>query len=440
MGLIIVLVAGWLALIVVSRIDELFFPGQGLTGLPDIPGVDQGDGEFDGQINVLVMGLDRRPSEGDLPTRTDTMFVVTIDGPSKTAGILGIPRDLWVEIPTRDGTSFYEARINTAYLTGEQQDYPGGGPGLAKEVVERNLGVAIDHYVVIDFEGFIEAIDELGGVDVFVEEEIYDPFYSETELPGDFHPLNFQVGMLHMDGQTALDYSRTRYGNSDLDRIRRQQQVIFAAIDKATERRLVSLDELTGLWGQFKDVIDTDINDFKVPGFAALAAQINPSDITALSLGAATRGWTTPEGAQVLLVDKDMVQELVTALFSDRKLSQESARVEVQNAAGADGLAARVVDYLEAFGFSGESLAAADGFDGALRPLTEIIDFSGKTHTVERLVSLLDVSPDQVRSGDPNDRSLVTADGIDVLVILGIDANANDFVTGTTEVDESDGG
>lgn len=428
-GLGIVVAATWLALVVVSRIDELFFPGQGIGGLPALPGVQQDAEGPAGRINILVMGLDRRPREGNEPTRTDTMFVLTIDSDTKTAGILGIPRDLWVEVPYRDGSGFYQARVNTAYVTGESQGYAGGGPGLAEKVIEHNLGISVDHYVIIDFEGFIEIIDELGGIDVYVPEEVYDPFYSRTELPGDYYPLSFEVGEQHMDGETALDYSRTRYGSSDLDRIQRQQQVIFAAIDKALERRLVDIDKLVNLWGRYKDAIETDINDLQAPGFAALAAGIDPARISALSLGAATRGWTTPDGAQVLLVDKEMVQQLIQALFSDQQLSKEAALVEVQNGAGADGLAAQVVDYLAEFGFSSSSLTAANTVDGAVHPLTEIIDFSGKNHTVERLASLLAVPPEQVRPAEPDDRALSTINGADILVILGADAQTRDFAT-----------
>src|SRR3990172_7750511 len=428
-GLGILLAASYLALIIVTRIDELFFPGQGLSvgGLGRLPGVENNSEGGSGQINVLVMGLDRRPHEGNAPTRTDTMFVLTIDRQTKTAGILGIPRDLWVEIPYPEGGGVFQERINTAYVYGETQGYPGGGPALTEEVIERNLGITIDHYVIIDFQGFIKVIDELGGVDVYVEEEINDPYYSRTELPGDYYPLSFAVGMQHMDGQTALDYSRTRFGNSDLDRIHRQQQVIFAAIDKALELNLVNIDTLIDLWGQYETAIVTDINDFQVPGFAALAAQTDPDRISALSLGAATTGWTAPTGAQVLLIDRQLVQELIQALFGNKQLTEEEAFVEVQNGAGADGLAQQVVDYLAGFGFPSASLTTASPVDGAIRPLTQIIDFSGKEYTVERLASLLSVPPEQVRRAGPEDYVLRTVENADVVVILGTDAQARGF-------------
>jgi LCP family protein required for cell wall assembly len=424
-GVGILLAAAWLALIVASRIDELFLPGQGLTGLPPLPGV-QGAGEgTQGQVNILVMGFDRRPHERDIPTRTDTMFVLTVDAATKQAGILGIPRDLWVEIPLREGEGFYEERVNTAFETGESQHYSGGGPALVKKVIERNMGIDVDYYVVVDFEGFVRIIDELGGIDVFVENEINDPFYSRTELPGDYYPLHFEVGQQHMDGQTALDYSRTRYSASDLERIQRQQQVIFAAMEKVIERRLVSPDRLLDLWGKYKDAIDTDINDLQAPGFASLAAQVDPSKITSLSLAVATRPWTTPQGAAVLLVDKAIVQRLVDALFTDQQLADEAALVEVQNGAGIDGLAALVAIYLQQFDFEAELLTVVDS--PAVRPLTEIVDFSGKDYTAQRLAGLLGVQEDRVRPGGPEDAALRTVNGADIVVVLGADAQGRDF-------------
>ena len=424
--------AAWLALIIVTRIDELFFPGQGISvgGLSVLPGVENNDGPK-GRINILVLGLDRREREGEAATRTDTMFVLTIDPQTKTAGILGIPRDSWVEIPTQDGSGYYESRANTAYPLGETQGYAGGGAELAERMVEHNLGVPIDHYIIIDVEGFVNVIDELGGVNVYVEEEVNDPFYSRTELPGDYYPLHFDIGEQHMDGETALDYSRTRFDSSDLDRIHRQQQVIFAAIDEAVDQRLVNPSGLIDLWGKYKDAFKTDINDFETPGLANLAAQIDRTDIHALSLGAATTPWTTPDGAAVLLIDKDIVQELVDALFTDQELADEAAFVEVQNGAGAEGLSAQVIEYLGEFGFSGDSLAASNAAGGSVVPLTEIVDFAGKQHTVQRLANLLGVPAAQVRSAGPADAALRTVGEADVVVILGADAQTRDFTIET---------
>ena len=432
-GLGIVLAIVWLALIILTRIDELFLPSDiDLGALTAFPGVEEaGDGATE-RINVLVMGLDRRPNEPGAPARTDSMFVLTIDPQSETAGMLGIPRDLWVDYLYSDGRCCYQDRVNAAYVWGETRGYSGGGPRLAMDVIERNLGIPIDHYVLIDFEGFVEIIDALGGITVYIETRLYDPAYSETEDPGDYLVLDFRPGeVAEMDGAIALGYARSRRNTSDLDRIRRQQQVIFAALEKARELGWTDVTRIPGLWGDYKDAIETDINDLLILRFAGLASRIDPTRVTALSIGVATRGWTTPDGKSVLLADKAVVQQMVRALFSDQRLLQENAQVEVQNNAGAAGLALRAVDFLAGQGFPATLLTAAE-IAGTTRPRTEIIDFSGKEYTVQRLARLLGVSDDEIRRAEAADAVLRPTDDTDILVILGSDAQTQDFAVGAS--------
>ena len=427
-GLGIILAIAWLALVILTRIDELFISsGIDLGPLTVFPGVEEaGEGATE-RINVLVMGLDRRPNETGAPARTDSMFVLTIDPQSETAGMLGIPRDLWVDYLYSDGRCCYQDRVNAAYVWGETRGYSGGGPQLAMDVIESNLGIPIDHYIVIDFDGFVEIIDGLGGITVYIETRLYDPSYSATEIRGDYLKLDVRPGeVVEMQGDIALGYARSRRNSSDLDRIRRQQQVIFAALEKARQLQWTDVTKIPGLWGDYRDAIQTDISDVQVLKFAGLASRIDPTRITALSIGAETVGWTTPDGKSVLLADKEGVQEMVLALFSDQRLLQESAQVEVQNGAGADGLALRAVDFLAGNGFPATLLTAGEAA-GTTRPRTEIIDFSGKEYTVQRLAKLLDVSDDAIRLAEAADIGLRGADGTDILVILGSDAQTQDF-------------
>jgi LCP family protein required for cell wall assembly len=119
------------------------------------------------RVTLLLIGLDARDLEGDGPPRSDTMMVLTIDPLSRTAGMLSIPRDLWVNIP-----GFGYSRINTAYSLGEAYHLPGGGPGLAMKTVENLLGVPVQYYAQIDFHTFEQLIGMLGGVDIYVEDAI----------------------------------------------------------------------------------------------------------------------------------------------------------------------------------------------------------------------------------------------------------------------------
>lgn len=420
--LLFAVAAAYGALILATRVSAILFPGNGIH--VSLPGGDNGSGSSGvgkDRINILVMGLDRRPREGQTLTRSDTMFVMTIDPKTKTAGILGIPRDLYVDIPNGKG-GYFKDRINTALVFGEVNGYKGGGHQLAIDTVEHNLGVKIDHYVIIDFEGFRQVIDALGGIDVDVPTYVADPYYSWTELPGDYDPQEFEPGLQHMNGDTALAYARIRTNSDDLDRIQRQQRIIFAVMDKALSLNV--LRNALELWSKYKDTIDTDINDFQIAGFAKLAADISPEKISALSLGPATTPWMTPGGAAVLLPSAEGIASIVQALFSDQRLLEEQAVVEVQNCTGKVGMADSMVKLLTNLGFPQGSLIAAATPNGDVFPNTTIVDFSGqkKGYTLQKLAAWLNVPVERVRQATTADAALRTSEA-NILVLLGSDTD-----------------
>jgi LCP family protein required for cell wall assembly len=422
--------------VVATRVDELFAPGHGIqvpAVLSHLPGIQSGEstGAGGSRINVLVMGLDRRPSEGKAATRTDTMFVLTIDPHNKTAGILGIPRDLWVQIPSKDGSGYLNERINVAYELGAVNGYDGGGPGLAIATVEHTLGIKIDHYVVIDFQGFKEVIDALGGVDVDVPTYLRDDLYSDTELPGDYLPEEFDPGIQHMDGTRALAYARIRRGSSDLDRIQRQQRVIFAVMDKALSLNV--LPNALSLWKKYKDAIDTDISDPQIPGFALLAADIPTERIVAVSLGPATVSWTTPDGAAVLLAAPEGIQQIVEALFSDQQILEEGAMVEVLNGTGGPGLASSVVDYLVNLGLPRSSLVTSNAPDEDVGQPSAIVDYTGKRYTAQKLAEWLGLPAGSVRSAGAGDAALRSNSKADIVLIVGTDVDMERLTAGASD-------
>jgi LCP family protein required for cell wall assembly len=422
--------AFYAALVVATQIDHIFFPNSEIRigGLPiKPPGIDTGGTSGleiggGGRINVLVMGLDRRPADGTAPARTDTMFVMTIDPSTRTARGLAMPRDLYVDIPSKSGNSTFKERINAAYVVGELQNYPGGGAGLAKQTVERLLGIKINYYVLIDFEGFKQVIDLLGGIDVDVQAPgVNDPFYSETERRGDYYPCVFQPGFHHMNGSDALCFARVRRNSSDLDRILRQQRVILSVMDKAAQLDvLANLDNVMNLWKRYKGAISTDVQDAQLPGFARLAASIDPDQLAFLSLGAATTPYTTPAGASVLLPSEAGIKQIVDAFISDNRLLAEAATVEVQNGTGIQDHAAKGVEYFTSLGIPHSSLIAVNATTtGHTR--TEIIDYAGKQYTAERLAGWMQIPKDRIRRATEEDLLLRKSES-DIVVILGSDA------------------
>ena len=156
------------------------------------------------RVNILLLGLDAS-DQRDLtepgPRMSDTMILVTIDPLSQTLGALSIRRDLWVNVPGYD----YH-KINKAHFIGEAFQLPGGGAGLAVKTVEEFLGVPIHFYAQIDFYAFEQFIDELGGIEIDVPEEIrVDPL-------GPGNTVILEPGKQTLDGPVSLAYARALHG------------------------------------------------------------------------------------------------------------------------------------------------------------------------------------------------------------------------------------
>ncbi|HEY7802777.1 MAG TPA: LCP family protein [Dehalococcoidia bacterium] len=433
------LIAAYLALVIITHVDSIFFPGNeisipgGSAIKPFVPGIDTtGDSGSQARINILMVGIDRRPTEGNTLTRTDTIEVISIDPKTKSASILGIPRDLWVNIPLKSG-GVYQDRVNTALVAAETQNYSEGPIGLMKEVIERNLNIQIDHYVMVDFSGFKEIIDGLGGIDVNVPEHVYDPYYSETEKPGDYDPQDFKPGLQHMDGSTALAYSRIRYSSDDLDRIQRQQRVIFATIAKANS--LGVLKNAVGLWNQYKHTIQTDISDGQIVGYALLAKQVE-SNIRAVSLGPATVP-CNKGAAEVLCSSPESIAQIVNAVFADKPSPDAAASptppapvsVQVQNGTSTDKLATQVADFIASKGYPVNELTTANAFDGSsAHGQSEILDVGGDNQAnAEMIANWLKIPIARVRAATASEKSKITGNP-QVVVLLGTDDNFGSLI------------
>ncbi len=378
------------------------------------------DWERKERVNILILGLDQREGEPG-PWRTDTMMVLTIDPENKTAGLLSIPRDLWVHIPAYDKWD----RINTAHFWGELNEYPGGGPALAMKTVYELLGEPIHYYVRVNFSGFVRAIDLIGGVDVYVEEDIYDPQYPDDNYG--YEPLYIPAGQHHFDGEMALKYVRTRHGSSDFDRLRRQQQVIMAARDRVMRLDLLPklLPKLPQLLRELSDAVQTDLQLDEIMRLAKLADEIEPDHIQMAVIDSSmTMPAKTPEGWDVLLPIPEKIRELRNRLFASsvqlneaqiedlNKLAAEGARIAVRNGTPAGSMAARVAAFLREHGFQVVEYGNADRFDYRQ---TLIIDYTGKSYTVRRLAQLFGIPPENVQPGS-NPQGAV-----DICLIIGED-------------------
>ncbi len=169
-------------------------------------------------LNILLLGSDGRPNETS-PTRTDAILLLHIDPVQQRFSMLSLPRDLLVSIP-----GYGWARINAAHVYGDVYPALGGGFALAQQTISQVVGVPIDYTILVDFQGFIDIIDTLGGVPVQVTKSLYDPRFPTMDYK--FREVSFEPGTYTMDGITTLTYSRIRHPDNDFERMTRQQAVI----------------------------------------------------------------------------------------------------------------------------------------------------------------------------------------------------------------------
>ncbi|MBI2953687.1 MAG: LCP family protein [Chloroflexi bacterium] len=355
------------------------------------------------RINILLLGLDQRPDERGQPTRSDTIIVLTIDPVAKSAGMLSIPRDLLVSIP-----GYGEEKINTAHFFGEAER-KGSGPLLAKQTVQNFLGVPIHYYARIDFQGFEQLINAVGGVTIDVPRPLKDDEYP-TENYG-IQRVYVPAGIQHMDGRLALQYARSRHADSDLGRVARQRAVLMAARQQAL--RLDLLPRLPGMLNTLLQSFQTDLSPSDLLGLARLAKDVDTSSIVSAAFDETMVRDVNRNGMAALTVQREDVAKVVNQVFYGYRVKREEANIEVQNGTDRAGLAASAAALLKDAGYSVPRVgnASSDYKD------TMIIDYSGKKATSDAIANLLKVSPKSIRSMSSQDKS-----DVDILVILGLDA------------------
>ncbi len=212
-------------------------------------------------VTILLLGSDQRPGESD-PARTDAIIIARIDPEHRRIALLSLPRDLLVEIP---GYGF--ARINAAHVYGQIYPDLGGGPELARKTVSNFLGIPIDYTITIDFSGFIDAIDSLGGITVNVERELYDSQFPTMDYG--YTVAHFLPGPQPMDGATALMYSRIRHPDSDFMRMTRQQAVLIGIMARLREQHaLETLERVADVTTALRGYVKTDLPEERIIALA----------------------------------------------------------------------------------------------------------------------------------------------------------------------------
>ena len=300
----------YVALAAVTLVQPVSVAGSALS-VP-IPGVpperifDLPDGPF----TVMVIGLDIRPTQ-DGPSRTDSILLLRLDPDKNRAGILSIPRDAMMQVPTSDGGTTRD-RVNTAYVFNWSRDDASRAPHALAQTVENNLGLHVDYYVIFDQRGAARIIDAAGGVTVNAEKAFGQEDYSDDDI--NVVPQLFPTGEQHLDGYRAVAYGRIRKGSSDFERMKHQQQVAEGLVEQLSTPRNVT--KLKGVWDAYDESVETDLSLRQSAGLFVFLKRIGTERIVTRSLGDAAVSCNYCTGA-LLLLRPEETGRLIAEAFGD---------------------------------------------------------------------------------------------------------------------------
>ncbi|MGH2582721.1 MAG: LCP family protein [Anaerolineales bacterium] len=278
-----------------------------------------------GSINVLLAASDRATPS----FRTDTLILVSFQPEYDQVTLLSIPRDLYVYIP-----GWQMQRINAAYYRGQTTAYPGGGPGLLKDTILYNLGIEVDRVALVDFDGFVNIIDSLGGLDVpvsckYTDWKIINP-RRDPEDEDNWRLFTLDPGVVHMDGDLAFWYARSRKRSSDFDRGRRQQEVLRALYSQSL--RLNTLRNAPEIFRELHDSLTTDVDLAFILEMLPFATRIRSAQVRSFYINRDVLiSWRTPQGAAVLLPDESKLPEFLSKVFApSREIVTTNPLVEIR--------------------------------------------------------------------------------------------------------------
>jgi LCP family protein required for cell wall assembly len=367
----------------ITRIDVF-------SGLSDRPG-----GGVKGDLNILLVGSDSRAGltaqqkkdlhvGHDVGRRSDTMILLHIPRGGGRAVLVSLPRDSLVEIPKHKDAS---GHVVPAQMNKLNTSYSFGGPKLTVDTVEHNTHVRIDHYIEVNFLGFVNIVNALGGVSVCTATPIHDPV---RRLPTGGYGgsgLELPAGRSELDGTRALEYVRAREfdPSADLGRIQRQQKFLAAMMQKAKSAGiLLDLPKLYHLIGAVGKSLTTD-KDFGVKQLKDLASNLHdmsPAHVQMLTVPLMPGSFNEGAIGNVVKWDPVKSKRLFHDLTEDKPITKSSKKpkvtiapssisLEVLNSTDKNGFAATAADDLARLGFrvsgTGNSPKGADASHTIIR-------------------------------------------------------------------------
>ena len=398
------------------------FVGDPAPGHVDVTAVPPRQNPIDRQgqdlVNILLLGSDSELGYKNM--RTDTLIVLSVNRTKGTVAMLSLPRDLLAWVP-----AWGMRRLNQVYAHGEQGGWRRGGFDLLRQTILYNYGLNVHYHVLIDFSGLRRIVDYVDGVEIVVECAIKDKLHSDTRLPDEARPVDevysvLDVGVYEFDGLETLWYARTRRGATDLERGRRQQQILRGVWGRLRESDLLrNPGALYELWQLARTVVHTDLPLDVVASLAPVGLGLAPDNIAYhyLQLNRHIVPWRSPVGAEVLLPVYGQLLPVLREFYqpvTDKRLRLEGPGIRVLNGTGLPARDRIAASQLVRDAMNAE---AAGILSGEVVEQTRLIDYSGasKGSLSARIAGLLEIDEGQiVVDADPQRE-------VDYEVILGED-------------------
>lgn len=353
---------------------QIFRGGGGAAALQENVDPSKLRGEGDGRVNVLVLGKGGLGHEGaDL---TDTILVASINPIQKEAALLSVPRDLYVKVNgsyTKINAVYADAKSYSLSKTSSKdpnrnQKAEDAGLKAIEEVMQQKLGIPIHYHVMVDFTGFKEAIDTVGGVDLTVTS---DTAVTETmRIDNRNYLLNVQPGNQHFDGFRALAYSRSRHTSArgDFDRSERQRLILVALKGKVLSAGTYGNPfKINQLINNFGNHVQANMTTDEVMRMYDIMKSIDNSKIASVDLVTPPNNFLTTANMNGLSVvvpragleNYKEVQNFIRNRLRDGFLADENASIAVYNGTEIAGLAGRTAEDLKSYGYNISQVADA---------------------------------------------------------------------------------
>jgi LCP family protein required for cell wall assembly len=294
------------------------------------------------RLNILLLGGDF--GAGRTGVRTDTMITVSIDPESGDVAMFSVPRN-WTYAPLPDGMGIWDCNcypelMNELWVAGEQhpEAFPGTGTpseNAVKGINSAFLGIPIHYYALVNLDGFVDIIDSIGGVDIYVPEQVIDEEYPHED--GTVERIQIDAGTQHLDGHLALAYARTRHQDSDYFRMNRQRCVLEAVLDQTEPTDLIL--NFQTIADVIKRSMQTDIPLDALPELVKLLPNIDRDEILSIAFIPPEYHLSfRPDGKPGRVPNVDLVQEHVRLIIDDpARAIQELGLDTLDDTCGTDG-------------------------------------------------------------------------------------------------------